>query len=234
MAKFNAENAMKVVKKGERTIPSEPIDKGKLYRDYYSLETGEPIPLEQISNRIRKRFNDIEKASVGAMLDLFFVYQQWTGFYSRTDSFGKYLKDDIQISRTHGYGIINSVELLYEYYIHKGLQADDLENFMGEVSSSLESIGVKKLGIISALKNDDQKYDFLERLIGGETLSANDLKVKSAPKEKQNIPVTLKDNDILIGDKVALTFQSTNKQLRKKVLTAVKKHYLDMWSKEIK
>jgi hypothetical protein len=29
MAKFNAENAMKVVKKGERTIPSEPIDKGE-------------------------------------------------------------------------------------------------------------------------------------------------------------------------------------------------------------
>ena len=78
--------AMKAVQKKsvnvENSTYSKP-ERSKLYKDYFDLKTGEPIALEAISKRVKRRFADIDRASTGAMLDLFFIYQNWTGFYSR-------------------------------------------------------------------------------------------------------------------------------------------------------
>ena len=69
---INPDQALQVISKGTSAVKTESTEKlPVLHKDYFSLETGEPIPFEQITKRIRKRFADIDKASVGAMLDLF-------------------------------------------------------------------------------------------------------------------------------------------------------------------
>lgn len=230
---FKADVAHNLVKRKksnvEKSTQSNP-PMSSLYKDYFSLETGEPIALTTISKRVKKRFSDIDKASTGAMLDLFFIYQNWTGFYSRTDSYSKFLKDDIQISRTHAYGIINSVELLNQYFIHKGHQESDLGDFMKEITSSIEEIGISKLIIISAMKDKGQKFGYVDRLLGGEQITTEALlskpEKKETPKPKQSI-VSLSGNEIKVGETLVLTFQSENEEIRKAVLKAVEKWYLN-------
>ncbi|MDC7246844.1 MAG: hypothetical protein PQJ35_00730 [Sphaerochaetaceae bacterium] len=231
--------AMNAVKKKsvnvEKSAHSKDV-KSKLYKDYFSLDTGEPIALEMISNRIRRRFRDIDRASTGAMLDLFFVYQNWTGFYSREDSFSKYLKE-LEVSRTHAYGIINSVELLNQYFIHKGNQSSDLSDFMNEITSSIEEIGIKKLIILSARK-DESKYEVIDRLLEGEKITAETLLQKPEKKEKtktKQSTVKMEGNDLKVGKTLVLTFNSENETIRKAVFRTVEKWYLkDLEPKKVK
>ena len=239
MSKDLKDAAMKVVKKKSVNVENPPNtkpEKSKLYKDYFSLETGEPIALEMISNRIRRRFRDIERASTGAMLDLFFVYQNWSGFYSREDSFSKYLKD-LGVSRTHAYGIINSVELLNQYFIHKGNQSSDLNNFMNEITSSIDEIGIKKLIILSARK-DESKYEVIDRLLEGEKITAETLLQKPEKKEKpapKQTAVKMEGKDLKVGNTLVLTFNSENDAIRKAVFIAVEKWYIkDLEPKKVK
>lgn len=230
MAKDLKAAALKAVQKKPGKVEEKDNSshqKSKLYKDYFSLDMGEPIDLDKISKRVKRRFSDIDRASTGAMLDLFFIYQNWSGFYSRTDSFSKYLKDDIQISRTHAYGIINSVELLNQYFIHKGNQEADLGNFMDEITFSIEDIGIKKLIILSARK-DDSKYDVIDRLLKGEKITAETLLQKPDKKEKPKVTtaVTFKGNELKVGNTSILTFQSENEAIRKAVMKVVETWYL--------
>jgi len=232
--------AMKAVQKKSvyvEKIPHTKSDKSKLYKDYFDLKTGEPIALEAISKRVKRRFADIDRASTGAMLDLFFIYQNWTGFYSREDSFSKYLKDEVQISRTHAYGIINSVELLNEYFVHKGNQSDNLGDFMNEITSSIEDIGIKKLIILSARK-DDSKYDVIDQLLAGEKITAETLLQKPEKKEKpapKQTTVKLEGNNLKVGNTLVLTFNSENEAIRRAVFKTVEKWYLkDLEPKKVK
>jgi hypothetical protein len=239
MSKDLKDVALKAVQKKSVNVENPPHSnpqKSKLYKDYFSLETGEPINLELISNRIKRRFRDIDRASTGAMLDLFFVYQNWTGFYSREDSFSKYLKD-LGVSRTHAYGIINSVELLNQYFIHKGNQSTDLSDFMNEITSSIEDIGIKKLIILSARK-DESKYDVIDQLLAGEKITAETLLQKPEKKEKpktKQTTVKLDGNDLKVGNTLVLTFNSENEAIRKAVFKTVEKWYLkDLEPKKVK
>lgn len=200
----------------------------RLYKDYFSLETGEPLALEAISKRVKRRFAEIDKGSTGAMLDLFFIYQNWSGFYSRTDSFSKYLKDEINISRTHAYGIINSVELLNMYFSQKGNDETDLDSFMSAITSSIEGIGISKLIIISAMKDKNKKLGFVDRLLGGEQITAATL-LKKPDKQKKTdkiqVHVSLSGNEVKIKESLVLTFQTDDAGIRTAVIKAVEKWY---------
>lgn len=223
--------ALKAVQKKANVekIPDSKSEKSKLYKDYFSLETGEPIALDTISKRVKRRFADIDRASVGSMLDLFFIHQNWSGFYKRADSFSKYLKDEVQISRTHAYGIINSVELLNQYFIHKGNHEADLSNFMNEITSSIEDIGISKLITIAAMKDDDEKFGFVDRLLDGEEITVEALRQKPEKKEKskpKQTTVKMDGNDLKVGDTQVLTFQSENEVIRRAVLKVVENWYL--------
>ena len=232
MAKaFKADTALNIVKKKSNVenIPDSKPQNNKLYKDYFSLETGDPIALDQITKRIKRRFSEIDRTSKFLCLDLFFVYQNFNGFYSREDSFSKYLKDEVQISRTHAYGIINSVELLNRYFSYKGNQTDDLGKFMNEITSSIEEIGIKKLIIISAMKDEDQKFDYVDRLLEGEQITAETLLHKPEKKEKSKkmqTTVSLKGDELKVGNNVILTFQSENDAIRKAVMKTVEKYYI--------
>ena len=233
--------AMKAVQKKsvnvENSTYSKP-ERSKLYKDYFDLKTGEPIAFETITKRVKRRFADIDRASVGAMLDLFFVYQNFNSFYKREENFSKYLKDEVQISRTHAYGIINSVELLNQYFIHKGNHTEaDLSTFMNEITSSIEEIGIKKLIILSARK-DDSKYDVIDQLLAGEKITAETLLQKPEKKEKptpKQTTVKMEGNDLKVGNTLVLTFNSENEVIRKAVFKTVEKWYLkDLEPKKVK
>ena len=225
------EAAMNAVQKRTLNMESFPDSKpqqNKLYKDYYDLQTNEPINLESITRRVKKRLAEIDRSSVGSMLDLFFIYQNWTGFYSREDSFGRYLKDEVQISRTHAYGIIHSVELLNDYFVHRGNQTSDLGNFMNEITSSIEEIGISKLIVISAMKDDDQKFGFVDRLLEGENITVETLLKKPEKKQKaesKQTAVKVDGNDLMIGDTLVLTFNSENKAIRNAVFKVIEKWY---------
>ncbi len=233
--------AMKAVQKKSLNVENSPQTKrerSKLYKDYYDIQSGAPISLDVITKRVKRRLSDIDRSSAGSMLDLFFIYQGWQSLYSREDSFSKYLKDEVQISRTHAYGIINSVELLNEYFIHKGNQSDNLGDFMNEITSSIEDIGIKKLIIISAMKNEEQKFGFVDRLLEGEQITAESLLQKPEKTEKpalKQTTVKMDGNDLKVGNTLVLTFNSENEAIRKAVFKTVEKWYLkDLEPKKVK
>lgn len=230
MAKaFKADTALNIVKKKSNVenLPDSNSQKSKMYKDYFSLETGEPIALETISKRVKRRFSDIDRASVGSMLDLFFIHANWKNFYKREDSFSAYLKT-LGLSRTHAYGILNSVELLNQYFIHRGNQEADLSNFMNEITSSIETIGISKLITIAAMKSDE-KFNYVDRLLEGEKITVESLRQKPEKKEQpkpKQTSVKMEGNYLKVGNTLVLTFNSENEVIRKAVFKTVEKWYL--------
>ncbi len=216
--------ALNAVQRKSRPIdaPSPPPQKNLLYKDYYDLETHEPIPLETISRRVKKRFADIDRNSAYAMMDLFFMKNQW-GFYSREESFSSYVKNELKISRTHAYSILNSIELLSQYFNSK---EKDLTDFMTEITSSIEEVGVKKLSILAKLDDEQERNNYLERLIKGEKITVDSLLKKGGRKksEKSQSTIKIEEDALRIDDSTILTFQTDETALRKAVEKAVAKY----------
>ncbi len=197
-----------------------------IYKDYFSLETGEPIPFEQLSKRIKRRFAEIDKSSTSSMLDLFFLHQNWGTFYKRDDSFSKYIKDTLQISRTHAYGVINSVKLLNQYFNYKGENAPAMNNFIDEIAASIEGIGIKKLIIISGIKDETKKFSLVDKLLSGDDITADELENKVERKPTANVDIILAEEDILISGNSLLKFTDIAEEgIKKAILKAAIKYY---------
>lgn len=145
MAKDMKSVALKAVQKKtgkvEENDNSSP-QKSKLYKDYFSLDTGQPIALDKISKKVKRRFSDIDRNSALAMMDLWFMHAQWNYFYSRTDSFSKYVREELEISRNHAYSILSSVTLLQEFFIYKGNTDSEVGDFVQQITSSIDNIGM--------------------------------------------------------------------------------------------
>lgn len=218
------EAALKAVQKRKVPVKESPHEiSNKLYRDYYSITDNEPIALEVITKRVIKRFLDIEKANVGAMLDLFFVYSNWEGFYSRTDSFSSYLQT-IGLSKTHGYGILNAVKLLNEYFLKKGETNSEITDFMSAISNSIEEVGITKLIIISSIKDKKNKFNCLTQLLEGEEITAATL-LKKKSKSRKKSKVKLVGQELKVGKEIILTLQTVDEKLIKAVTKTVDRFY---------
>jgi len=224
---FTPEQAVIAIKKqGLTESKSVNGSHSPMYKDYFSLETGEPIPFDQLSKRIKKRFAEIDRSSTSSMLDLFFLHQNWTTFYKRDDSFSKYIKETLQISRTHAYGIINSVKLLNQYFSYKGESAPAMNSFIDEIASSIEDIGIKKLIIISTIKDEDKRFNLVDKLLNGDDISADELENKVERKSVTNPDVLLTNNEIQFSGTSILRFENTvDECLRKSVYKAVLGYY---------
>ena len=185
--KFDKDIAKSTVKKS-LSLPTEEKEVSPLYRHYFDLKTGEPIPLDRITKRIKKRFHEIDKLSVHAMLDLYFVHQNWTSFYDRLDSFQNYLKEEVQISKSHAYGVLHGVSLLEEYFSQ---QQDSVLSFLEEVTTSLERVGIRKLREISSIKDTETKHSLLIKLLSGEDISTQQIL-----REKQSDKAEKKESDV--------------------------------------
>jgi hypothetical protein len=204
----------------------------------YFNEDGTLLSFQKLDKRIRRTLSDQDKLSVQSSLDLFFLHSQWTS-YKKGKSFSAYLRDDLQLSRTHAYGTINSMRLLIEYFQYKGNTVpDDMQSFYGEIAKSVESVGIKKLIIMSSIKDEKSKFNLMDKMLSGETeISADELliKVKEADAKKRktkeavlkNSRVSMVDNKLLIDWNISITFAAeVENELRQFIEKELNK-YLD-------
>ncbi len=215
--KFDKDVALQVVKKRELTQSEvDETDVNPLYKEYFSIETGMPIDFNQITKRIKRRFSEVNKLSIHIIMDLFFVYNHWTSFYKRGDSFSKYLTQELEISRTYGYGLINAVSLMQKY-INQIDREIKVEDFIKEISAVIDQIGITKIISISTLKDEEQQYQLLDRLLKGEEV--NITAIKEEKRKTDNLKTQLIDNKLLFRDTPILEFSTINGI----VITAVRK-----------
>ncbi|MCF7939583.1 MAG: hypothetical protein K9L68_13370 [Spirochaetales bacterium] len=221
--KFNKDIAKTTVKKS-LSLPNEEKEVSPLYRHYFDLKTGEPIPLDRITKRIKKRFHEIDKLSVNAMLDLYFVHQNWSTFYDRQDSFQNYLKEEVQISKSHAYGILHGVSLLEEYFSQ---QKGDVLSFLEEVTSSLEKVGIRKLREISSIKDTETKHSLLTKLLSGEDLSTQQIlqEKQKQKEEKKESDVYYEGPAVYYKSDRILTVEIDDPALTSHICKAVKKFF---------
>ena len=222
--------AKAIVKKSPE-IDDNSIQKSRFYREYYDLETGQPISFEVISNRIKRRFHEMDRLSVLAMLDLYFVHQNWKTFYNRQESFKKYVSEELKISRVYAYGILNAVSLLEEYFKHREEMCNTgVTHFINDIAEVLDNIGIKKLRILTAMKDKTVKYEILDRLITGENISTDEIskmnkKVKQTVIDDIEITVLENGSSVIFDGKEVLKFMTSDSILRKEVVKAVRRYY---------
>lgn len=234
--KFDVSTARRSIKKGiikeSRDIVVAKDGKSKFYREYYDLETGKPIEFDKITNRIKKRFREMDKLSVLSMLDLYFVHQNWQSFYNRQESFKKYLADEIQISKSHAYGILTTVEMLKTYYDSKTTKSLTGETlFVDEIAESVEGIGIKKLRILTTIKDKSLKNEILTKLIDGEKLTSDEIveltkKTKPSSSKTKSVQVTLTGTNVSFKKQSVLNFDTNDNGLIKAVVKTVQNYYM--------
>ncbi len=233
--KFDVDTARRSIKKGSIKKSGDLVvaedGKSKLYRDYFNLETGKPIEFDKITSRIKKRFQEMDKLSVLSMLDLYFVHQNWQSFYNRQESLKKYLSDDIRISKSHAYGILTTVEMLKTYYESKAKKSLTGETlFVDEIAESVEGIGIKKLRILTTIKDKSLKNKILGKLVDGEDLTSDEIvemtkKAKPSAGKSQTAQVTLTGTNVSFKNQSILNFNTKEERLIKAVVRAVKNYY---------
>ncbi len=233
--KFDVNTARRSIKKGiikeSKSLVVAEDGKSKFYRDYFNLETGKPIEFDKITTRIKKRFQEMDKLSVLSMLDLYFVHQNWQSFYNRQESFKKYLSDEIQISKSHAYGILTTVEMLKTYYeskVKKSLTGET--RFVDEIAESVEGIGIKKLRILTTIKDKSLKNVILGKLVDGENITSDEIaemakKTKPSPGKTKSVQVTLTGTNVSFKNQSILNFDTTEIELINAVVKTVKNYY---------
>jgi hypothetical protein len=234
MAKFDASVARKTTggMLVRREVAQEPEEqKSAFYREYFDLESGEPIALDRITTRIRKRFSEMDKLSVLVMLDLYFVHQNWSSFYNREDSFKSYVMEDLKISRVYAYGVLNAVSLAEEYFRQKGEMCNTgVTHFERDIAEVLDRIGIKKLRMLSKVKDDGLKYGILDRLVDGEQLSSDKINKliaerKIIPEKQPALEAKVNGKTVSVDGIDILTFKESDDGLKNAILMAVTAYY---------
>jgi hypothetical protein len=200
----------------------------QFFKQFY-LEDGQtPIPFDQLHKRVKRRFSEIEKSSSLAMLDLFFMHENFNSFYDRKDSFSKYLKDELKISKSQGYGILNSVTMLCDYYRAKsgGKKAIGLEGFLVDLSSAIDQVGIKKLIIMAGMKDQKKKFSLIDTLLEGHEITAEELLKEKTVKTANLTPnLSVEDNKICWNNTNLITFTDiADDDLRTYVYKAVSRY----------
>jgi hypothetical protein len=218
MAKDYTQAALHIVGRKSSPAPKPSTTSPSLHKDYYSLDSGAPISFDTLSSRIQKRLRDIDRTTAYTMLDLFFLHANWQSFYSRTDSFTRYLKEELHLSKTHAYGMLGSVQMLGEYFESKGSKLD-LTDFISELQKVLDEVGIRKLIQLSAMK-DDSKYVLLENLLDGEDVQLSQTKPRSITKN-----TSIEGDALFYKREKILTFSVPDTVLRKKIEKIVNSYY---------
>jgi len=118
------------------------------------------------------------------------------------------------------------VKLLNQYFSYKGESAPAMNSFIDEIASSIEDIGIKKLIIISTIKDEDKRFNLVDKLLNGDDISADELENKVERKSVTNPDVLLTNNEIQFSGTSILRFENTvDECLRKSVYKAVLGYY---------
>lgn len=222
---FNKETAMSIVKKRSNVeiVPKSQTE-NKLHKNYYSINDGTPISLQQISNRLRKRLKEMDQLSNMVCIDLFFVHSNWKTLYKRKDSFSSYVRDELKISRTHAYGIINSVKMLGEFYSTLNNTDIGIDSFITDISSVLNKVGIKKLIQVSKIRDPQKKFSLVKKLISGENITSNELSMIT--QHKINVSHTsIKDNIIYYKKEKIIELITEDFELRNLICKTIDKYY---------
>lgn len=217
MSKFKT-NIGPVVK--DEKLNDETLPNTKLYKDYYDIESGNPIALDKITKRVKRRIVDIEKNSKLLCLDLFFIHQNFKTFYKREESFSKYLRDEIQLSRTYAYNLINTVHLLHDYFQYKGNKNEELSQFLDDITNTIEELPIRQLINISAIKDDKERFQLVDQLMDGDSIT-----ITKTPKPKKMSKVKLVGQELKVGKEVILTLQTEDEKLIKAIIKTVDRYY---------
>ena len=226
--KFNTSIAEKTMK-GNLTGtlgPHEGKVSSKLYRQFYDTGSGDPIDFDVITGRIQRRFSEMNKLSVHAMLDLYFVHKNWKSFYNRKDSFQNFCKNTLQISKAHAYGILHAVDLLEEYYGEQGKEID-AKHFVTEIADSIEQIGIRKLREIAGIREKPLKRELLTKLLDGENISTDKIVQTKQQLRKPSSPVVIteSDNVIYLDENPILTLSMSDNKLKSKMITFLTRYF---------
>jgi hypothetical protein len=140
---------------------------------YYNPGTDDPISLEQLEKRIRKNADRINRLSVEMMFDLYFAHANWSGFYNRTDSFSSWLERTVDVSRSYAYDIIKVVRTMIEFVGESASSGETLR--IEELGTRIERVGLKKMKLISQVRDEDTRFQFLQRVLSGEAVNDQDI-----------------------------------------------------------
>lgn len=140
---------------------------------YYNPGTDDPISLEQLEKRIRKNADRINRLSVEMMFDLYFAHANWGGFYNRTDSFSSWLERTVDVSRSYAYDIIKVVRTMIAYVGGATSSGEALR--IEELGTQIERVGLKKMKLISQVRDEDTRFQFLQRVLSGEPVNDQDI-----------------------------------------------------------
>lgn len=141
-------------------------------RRYYDLKTEKPISIEEIEKRIKLNCMKMDRLTIEMIMDLAFIHRNWSSFYNRKDSFKNYLKNNMPLSRSYFYEILKILEMINIYLKKK--ESDN--RTLLTISNIFEKTSVFKLKLISYVKDENQKYDTLEKIITGNDISINEIK----------------------------------------------------------
>lgn len=197
-----------------RALPqNKPLDKSSMdpesqfKRRYYNLETGDPLPLPEIEERIRRSCLRMDRLSVEIMLDLFFIHANWSSFYNRQDSFSSYMREQLPINRSYAYDIIKSVKMLIEYQQTKNLSYDTT---LFSLREPIDLIGPYKLKIVAQIKDKDQQYKIIDDLLAGKTIHVDEILTINKNDEAgttKAVVITESKDRVLIDGAHLLTFE---------------------------
>lgn len=227
--KFDVSIARKTTLKKETQTANKPVaEHSRFYREFFDFETGKPIAFDRITKRIKKRFQEMDRLSVFTMLDLYFVHQNWNTFYNRTDSFKNYINSELNITREYAYGILKAVGLLEEYFSKKRKMCNTgITHFIEDIAEAASNIGIKKMTTISRIKDDKIKYNLLDRLIDGETISTNDIQstvknIKTQSNKSASI-LKMEGSTVFLNGTKILTLYIKEKNVISKIMKSLER-----------
>ncbi len=170
------------------TKPDRDIAKLKFRRRYYNLETDKPLPLEEIQGRLSDIYKKLNRLSIEAMFDLFFIWSQWGSFYIRKESFTDFVKKNLPITRSYAYDIIKSVRLMIKYAENRIKVSDDPTLYIEDIVEPIEAAGLRKLKVISQVKDKNIQFKLLDYIISGKDLTEDRiLEINKKELEKMKV-----------------------------------------------
>ena len=87
-------------------------------------------------------------------------------------------------------------------------------------------IGIKKLIIISGIKDETKRFSLVDKLLSGDDITADELENKVERKAAINVDIILAEEDILISGNPLLKFTDIAEEgIKKVILKAVIRYY---------
>jgi hypothetical protein len=189
---------------------------GRFYRD------DKLVPVDEVIDRIRGSFAKIDTASAEAMFDLYFLHQNWKK-YGRKDSFRKFIKEELKISKSYAYGIIKAAKCFKAYFEKHKMELEGIDNFLGTIQQTLEQVGIRKLLLITSVPGNEKKETLLTKVFNRETIADSEIEPKKAEKAQGTVEVT--DNALSLNGTAVLTFTNDAPQELRNAMVSWLKRY---------